>query len=209
MDQHRRTVTRDGQPVGLSRKEFAVLAELLRADGGVVSAELGTNLLAVNERHERLIDGLLTLASSEQGFTDPAPVDLADIAQHICTESQAAARGAGIEIHADLRPAPVTGDPVLLERLTQNLVDKAIRYNLPAHGKITMIAGIVDDRAYLTVDNTGPLIPPYEVPDLFEPFRRLRATERLADSITASSPGRGAGLGLSIVRSVARTHGRR
>ena len=39
MDQHRRTVTRDGHPVGLSRQEFAVLAELLRADGGVVSAE--------------------------------------------------------------------------------------------------------------------------------------------------------------------------
>jgi DNA-binding response OmpR family regulator len=39
LDPHRRTVTRDGEPVGLSRKEFAVLAELLRADGGVVSAE--------------------------------------------------------------------------------------------------------------------------------------------------------------------------
>jgi DNA-binding response OmpR family regulator len=39
LDQHRRIVTRDGQAVGLSRKEFAVLAELLRADGGVVSAE--------------------------------------------------------------------------------------------------------------------------------------------------------------------------
>ncbi len=39
LDQHRRTVTRDGYPVGLSRKEFAVLAELLWAEGGVVSAE--------------------------------------------------------------------------------------------------------------------------------------------------------------------------
>ena len=39
LDPHRRTVVRDGQPVALSRKEFAVLAELLRADGGVVSAE--------------------------------------------------------------------------------------------------------------------------------------------------------------------------
>lgn len=39
LDPHRRTVTRGGQPVGLSRKEFAVLAELLRAEGGVVSAE--------------------------------------------------------------------------------------------------------------------------------------------------------------------------
>lgn len=40
LDPHRRVVTRDGEPVPLSRKEFAVLAELLRADGGVVSAEL-------------------------------------------------------------------------------------------------------------------------------------------------------------------------
>jgi DNA-binding response OmpR family regulator len=39
LDPHRRTVTRDGEPVSLSRKEFAVLAELLRAEGGVVSAE--------------------------------------------------------------------------------------------------------------------------------------------------------------------------
>jgi DNA-binding response OmpR family regulator len=39
LDPHRRTVTRDGEHVPLSRKEFAVLAELLRADGGVVSAE--------------------------------------------------------------------------------------------------------------------------------------------------------------------------
>ena len=39
LDPHRRTVTRDGLPIALSRKEFAVLAELLMADGGVVSAE--------------------------------------------------------------------------------------------------------------------------------------------------------------------------
>ncbi len=39
LDPHRRVVTRNGEPVSLSRKEFAVLAELLRADGGVVAAE--------------------------------------------------------------------------------------------------------------------------------------------------------------------------
>jgi hypothetical protein len=57
-------------------------------------------------------------------------------------------------------PPPVTGDPVLLERLTQNLVDNAIRYNVPAQGETTMITGTVDDRAHLTVDNTGPPVPP-------------------------------------------------
>jgi signal transduction histidine kinase len=65
---------------------------------------------------------------------------------------------------------------------------------------------VVDDNACLTVENTGPPVPPYEVPSLFEPFRRLPSTERLADSAHASI-SRGAGLGLSIVRSVAQAHG--
>jgi signal transduction histidine kinase len=168
--------------------------------------QLGGTLLAVNQRHERLIDGLLTLASSEEGITDPTPVDLADIAAHIARESRGIAHAAGVDIRTDLRPAPVTGDPVLLERLTQNLLDNAIRYNQPEHGEITVTTDTVDGNARLTVDNTGPPLPPYEVPSLFEPFRRLAATERLADSTHASN-SRGAGLGLSIVRSVANAHG--
>ncbi len=168
--------------------------------------QLGGTLLAVNQRHERLIDGLLTLASSEQGITDPTPVDLADIARHIAAESRDAAHTSGVDIRTHLQPAPVTGDPVLLERLTQNLLDNAIRYNLPEHGKITVTTDTVGDSAQLTVDNTGPPVPPYEVPSLFEPFRRLPTTERLADSTTRST-SRGAGLGLSVVRSVAHAHG--
>jgi signal transduction histidine kinase len=177
------------------------------AQANEVLRQLGATLLAVNERHERLIDGLLTLASSEQGISEPVAVDLADIAQHVITESQPAACADGIEIQAGLRPAPVTGDPVLLERLTQNLVGNAVRYNLPEHGIIAVTTGVANGSAHLIVDNTGPAVPPYEVPGLFEPFRRLRATERLAEPAAASLAGRGAGLGLSIVRSVARTHG--
>jgi signal transduction histidine kinase len=168
--------------------------------------QLGGTLLAVNQRHERLIDGLLTLASSQQHLTDPTPVDLADIAGHVTTESRGAARTAGVDLRTDLRPAPVTGDPVLLERLAQNLLDNAVRYNLPDHGQITVTTGTVDSNAQLTVDNTGAPVPPYEIPSLFEPFRRLPTTERLADSTTTSA-SHGAGLGLSIVRSVAHAHG--
>jgi len=166
--------------------------------------QLGTTLLAINQRHERLIDGLLTLASSERGITEPTLVDLADIARRITTESQGAAQNAHVDIRTQLRPAPVTGDPVLLERLTQNLVDNAMRYNLPEHGWITVTTGVVDDNVHLTVENSGPPVPPYEVPNLFEPFRRLPTTERLAD---ATNTSRGAGLGLSIVKSVAHAHG--
>jgi len=165
--------------------------------------QLGATLLAVNQRHERLIDGLLTLASSEQRVTEPSLVDLADIARHITTESQDTAHVAHVDIRTHLRPAPITGDPVLLERLTQNLLDNAIRYNLREDGEITVTTDTIDGHAHLTIENTGPPVPPYEVPSLFEPFRRLAATERLADS----SASRGAGLGLSIVRSVAHAHG--
>jgi signal transduction histidine kinase len=165
--------------------------------------QLGTTLLGVNQRHERLIDGLLTLASSDQGVTETVPVDLADIARHVTGEVGQAARDAGVEIRTDLEPAPVAGDPVLLERLVQNLLDNAIRYNVPEHGAVTVTTATVNGDAHLTVDNTGPPIPSYEVPSLFEPFRRLAATERLADS----SASRGAGLGMSIVRSVAQAHG--
>jgi signal transduction histidine kinase len=168
--------------------------------------QLGTNLLAVNQRHERLIDGLLTLASSEQRLADPTGVDLAEVARHATTEAHGAAKAAGVEVRTHLRPAPVTGDPVLLERLTQNLLDNAIRYNLPEHGEVTVATDTVDGHARLTVENTGPPVPPYEIPSLFEPFRRLPASERLADAATTST-SRGAGLGLSVVRSVAQAHG--
>ena len=168
--------------------------------------QLGGTLLAVNQRHEQLIDGLLTLASSEQRVTEPIPVNLADIALHVTTESQRAAQNADVDIRTHLQPAPVTGDPVLLERLTQNLVDNAIRYNLPEHGWIIVTTELADDNVHLTVENSGPPVPPYEVPSLFEPFRRLPTTERLADSANTSI-SRGAGLGLSIVQSVAHAHG--
>ena len=167
--------------------------------------QLGATLLAINQRQERLIDGLLTLASSEQTITQPVPVDLADIARHTTTERQADARRANIDIRTNLRPAPVTGDPVLLERLTHNLLDNAIRYNLLDHGEITITTDTTDGHARLTVENTGPPVPAYEIPTLFEPFRRLTSTERRSDT-TTTSINRGAGLGLSIVAAVARAH---
>src|SRR5262249_51293496 len=128
---------------------------------------------------------------------------LADIVRHVITQSEGAASRAGVEIRSDLQPAPVAGDPVLLERLTQNLLDNAIHYNVPDDGAITVTTVTVNDQVRLTVENTGPAVPPHEVPSLFEPFRRLASSERLADSSTS----RGAGLGLSIVRSAAQAHG--
>jgi signal transduction histidine kinase len=191
-------------PLTINRTLIEVALDNPQADESL--RQLGATLLAVNQRHERIIDGLLTLASSEQGLTELVPVDLADIIRHVTTESQGAAQKACIDIRTHLQQAPVAGDPVLLERLTQNLVDNAIRYNLPEHGWVTVATGVADHHVHLTVENSGPPVPPYEVPGLFKPFRRLPATERLADSGN-SSISRGAGLGLSIVQAVAHAHG--
>jgi signal transduction histidine kinase len=165
--------------------------------------QLGANLLAVNQRHERLIDGLLTLASSEERLTTHSPVDLADIVQRIAAESHAAAQQAGVQIRPALASAPVAGDPALLERLVHNLLDNAIRYNLADRGWVAVTSGLDDATAQLTVENPGPVVPAYELPGLFEPFRRLASTERRA----TQGGDHGAGLGLSIVRSVAHAHG--
>jgi signal transduction histidine kinase len=165
--------------------------------------QLGATLLHVNRRHERLIDGLLTLAGSEQHIADPVDVDLADVAQHVVRESSDAATSAGVRLSLQAEAAAVSGDAVLLERLVQNLVDNAIRYNVDPEGWVAVHTSTHGGWAQLRVENSGPIVPPYEVDGLFEPFRRLPSTERLAEP----TGSRGAGLGLSIVRSVARAHG--
>ncbi|MFI6769724.1 sensor histidine kinase, partial [Streptomyces sp. NPDC050355] len=108
----------------------------------------------------------------------------------------------------------VQGNGVLLERIALNLVQNAVRYNVAVQGRGALpveggggrrVSGWVEVSteprpgcAVLVVANTGPVVPAYEVENLFEPFRRLR-TERTGSD-------KGVGLGLSIVRSVVRAH---
>ncbi|MER7439181.1 sensor histidine kinase [Micromonospora avicenniae] len=182
-------------PLALNRSliELAVT----RPDASEDVRRLGESLLAVNERHERLIDGLLTLADSEKELTARSRVDLADVADHVLDQTIGA--DGGPTVTRELSPALVVGDPVLLERLTTNLVENALRHNIATGGWVHVSTGLWDGRAALTVSNTGPTVPSYDVEAIFEPFRRLSG-ERLGG-------GRGFGLGLSIVRAVTRAHG--
>jgi signal transduction histidine kinase len=151
---------------------------------------LGEHLLEINSRHERLIAGLLVLARSENEMTERFPVDLADVVTHVVSQFDHP-----VELSA--AEAYTSGDALLLERMVHNLVENAVRYNEP-EGWVSVSSRTRGDRVEVSVGNTGPAIPPYEVPTLFEPFRRL--SDRLGST-------KGAGLGLSIVRSVARAHG--
>jgi signal transduction histidine kinase len=151
-----------------------------------------------NNQQERLIDSLLTLASSEREIERWEPLDLADSAGKAILSCQKEAERRDIRIDATLASAPVTGDPALAESLIANLVGNAIQHNTDG-GLVEITTGITDGLAVLTVSNTGPLVPAEEVDRLFQPFQRL-GSQRLRQPS-------GHGLGLAIVSAIVGVHG--
>ncbi|MGD1223695.1 MULTISPECIES: sensor histidine kinase [Streptomyces] len=184
-------------PLAINR----TLLEVHLSDPGapVELQQLGKTLLATNERSEQLVEGLLLLARSDNQIVERKPVDLAEVAEQAVDQVHAEAESKGVEIRGDRKPAVVQGNGVLLERVALNLVQNAVRYNVPEGGWVEVTTAAEHGQAVLVVSNTGPVVPAYEIDNLFEPFRRLR-TERTGSD-------KGVGLGLSIVRSVARAHG--
>ena len=154
-------------------------------------------LLALGDKQERLIEALLTLASSERGVERWEPFDLAEIAGKVLLNRRQEAERRGIRVDGDLSAAPATGDPSLAESLLANLVDNAIRHNRDG-GWVKVSTTITDGLAVVSVSNTGPMIPPDEVDRLFQPFQRL-GTERMRHAS-------GHGLGLAIVRAITGVH---
>ena len=168
-----------------------------RPDSPAQLRELGAALLQVNERQHAMIDGLLALAESEQRLAGTVPVDLGGLIRVSVGALQPEADQRGITVIVGETDASVDADPELLERLTMNLVQNAIRHNR-AHGQAWVSCATTSDAVELHIANTGPSVPEDRIQELFEPFRR--GTARVG------SP-RGHGLGLSIVRAVALAHG--
>ena len=152
-------------------------------------------VLATGEEQERLIETLLTLARSQRGLDHCEPLDLAAVAEVAAAASEAGAQTRGLRVHSTLAEAPALGDLRLAERLVANLVDNAVRHNVPG-GWIEVVTGLREGRALLSVANTGPVIPPEKVDLLFQPFGRLE--DRVGRD--------GLGLGLSIVTAIAAAH---
>jgi signal transduction histidine kinase len=155
-------------------------------------------LLASGADQERLIDALLTLASSERGLGEQETFDLAQTTRQTLTQDALdRARHRGLQVHTSITAATAVGDPELAQRLVINLVDNAIRHNQD-NGHIILTTGIRAGRAFLSVANTGPVIADTEISRLLEPFQQLgsqRASQRS-----------GHGLGLAIVAAIANAH---
>ena len=184
-------------PLAIMRTQLDVAL----SDPDVTRGELiGTSRVVGDavDRCERLLDGLLVLARSDRGLDAAEPVDLAMVAARAMDQVSPAAAERGIELRSTLETASVRGDQSLLERMVANLLENAVAYNV-SPGWVDVATGNHSDQARLRVANSGPQLSADQVPSLFEPFRRL--------SRDRTSAGRGSGLGLSIVRSVARAHG--
>jgi len=147
------------------------------------------------ERAEALIEALLTLARSDRGQGPRSALDMAVFAEDALDAAAAAIKAGSLTVRPVLEPGTAVGDPVLVERLVTNLVDNAVRHNVP-DGWLEVTTGSEDGMAFISVANSGPVIPDAEVPALFEPFRRRCPHDGPA----------GTGLGLSIVQSVVSAH---
>lgn len=180
-------------PLAIQRTLIEVSMSEARTPAQV--ALLTDQLLATNERNERLIEGLLVLSESDRGLATKTPQRLDDIAEQVVTMHQSLAAKSNVTLTANLHERTVLGEQVLLERLVTNLVRNAILYNVDG-GQVTVT---VDSSPTLAVENTGPVIPAESVSGLFEPFRR--------GTLERTHHGGGAGLGLTIVRSIAHAHG--
>ena len=162
--------------------------------------QLGKTLLATNERSEQLVEGLLLLARSDNELVERRPVDLAEVARQALEQTRGEAVERDVRLTSTLEPATVSGNGVLLERIALNLIQNAVRYNRPEDGWVDVEVRHAEGAGELTVSNTGPVVPGYELEHIFEPFRRVKGKERTRSD-------KGVGLGLSIVRSVVRAHG--
>jgi signal transduction histidine kinase len=184
-------------PLAVIRTEV----EVTTADPAADIADLrrmGEVVLEATDRANRLLTSLLVLARTQaRGVSASQPVDLADLIDPALRAVEVERRERALTVTVDAGPAVVRGDPALLERLLGNLVENAVRHNVPG-GWIRIHTGTVDDTGVLEVASSGPVVDAHALSELFEPFRQGQR---------ARTGHRGTGLGLSIVRAVVAAHG--
>lgn len=158
--------------------------------------QMGTTVRDAVDRSDRLVTSLLALARVEDGLEIAEATDLAGVATDAFERRAPELRASGLDVGTELDPVIVVGDPGLLDRLVDNLIENAARYNVQ-DGWIHVTTRQRDGSASIEVANSGPVVPADALGELFVPFRRLdgRATGQ-----------RGVGLGLSIVDAIARAH---
>ncbi len=149
------------------------------------------------DQAERVLESLLALTRSQHLDHRHDDVDLGALAEDALDARAVEIAERGLTVSAQLSDAATVGDRSLLERLVGNVIDNAIRHNIPG-GQIEIRSGQVEGSAEFEVANTGAVVPAARVAALLEPFQRLDGRARNGDS--------GLGLGLTIVKAIADAH---
>jgi two-component system sensor histidine kinase TctE len=140
---------------------------------------------------------LLTLARADPAVNIPAKeqsVQLNNLAADVVARHIDRSLQSGIDLGVEVQPVSILADPSLIDDLLSNLVDNALKYT-PCGGSVTVSAGELEGRPYLSVEDTGPGIPGAERRLVRQRFFRL-----------PNSPGHGTGLGLAIVDEIAQLY---
>jgi signal transduction histidine kinase len=183
----------------LTRQRALIEVALASPEADLVSLRKAHERALASEQHlEQLIDALLALTRGQAGLERRERLDLAAVTSDALLAHEPELAGLDLDVRATLDPAPTPGDSRLLERLVTNLIDNAIRHNIP-EGHVEIATGARDRHAFVSIANSGPTVPPEEIQRLFQPF------ERLGGARTGHNNGHG--LGLSIVQAIANAHG--
>jgi signal transduction histidine kinase len=157
--------------------------------------------LKAGEHSDRLIASLLTL-SRGQGIALAEAGDLAVIVDDVTHSITDRIAATGLTAEQTTEPTTILADATMVTQAVTNLLDNAIRHNIPG-GRIWISVQNDGSDAVLTVQNTGPVIDPGTVALLCEPFYRSDASRT---SVARLGAGTGVGLGLSIVSSINEAH---
>jgi signal transduction histidine kinase len=151
------------------------------------------------DQADKLLEGLLLLARAQQGGVgETTEASLRGLVAAALDADRAEILRQGLVVEDGTVEGDVTGNETLLARLVANVVDNAVRHNVPG-GRVNISNDFDGARARLVVESDGEVIPQEQAKHLGEPFYRLGA-ERVANND-------GTGLGLSIVRAITAGHG--
>lgn len=176
------------------------LQGLQRAGDDAGRAVAIERLSAGIDRSTRLVEQLLTLARQEASTAGAEPVDLRAVAQLALADVAPAAQARSMDVGlldsdpANM-PAIVPGSAEALRMLARNLLDNAIKYTPPG-GRVDLQVRSDSGHAVLTVEDSGPGIPPEH---------RERVMQRFVRETSEGASG--SGLGLAIVQAIAQAHG--
>jgi heavy metal sensor kinase len=185
-------------PLSIMRTQLEVTMRRPRTEAEYVQSN--ATLLKEVERLTRVADHLLLLARADAGDLLPRleALDLPDLVDEVVDRWQAAAIAKDVALKCSAsQGGSVMGDPDLLKRVLDNLLDNALRHT-PRGGEVRVVAICADGAWTVAVSDSGPGVPMDAQPSLFERFSR-------GDPARSRSTG-GAGLGLSICAAIARAH---